>query len=171
MKNLGDREGEVDCEIIICYREIINKNLVTIGILQYESWCKWHRQFLLKNLGAITCSWFCECIDGIVQKNEDSLTRLMIIPTLALSDWRYWTRLSDLTGLLFFVSEKLFSTFILLFLPSFSVSLSYFNLAVPMRECLGKHPCMSSPFSIAILNVTYSLRAPILVCGDVPAVK
>ena len=31
----------------------------------------------------------------------------------------------------------------LLILPSF-VSLSYFSLAVPMRECLGKHSCMSS---------------------------
>ena len=38
-----------------------------------------------------------------------------------------------------------------LFLPSSSVSLSYFVLAVPMRECLGKHLCMSSQFPIAIL--------------------
>ena len=43
------------------------------------------------------------------------------------------------------------------FLPS-SVSLSYFILAVPMRECLGKHPCMSSPFPIAILNGTFFFR-------------
>ena len=41
-----------------------------------------------------------------------------------------------------------------LFLPSSSVSLSYFVLAVPMRECLGKHSCMSSPFPTAILNGT-----------------
>ena len=39
-----------------------------------------------------------------------------------------------------------------LFLPS--VSLSYFILAVPMRECLGKHSCMSSQFPIAILYDT-----------------
>ena len=45
--------------------------------------------------------------------------------------------------------SKLFS----LFLPSF-VTLSYFILAVPMRECFGKHSCMSSSFPIAILNGT-----------------
>ena len=42
------------------------------------------------------------------------------------------------------------------FCPSSSVSLSYFILAVPMLECLGKHSCMSSPFPIAILNATSS---------------
>ena len=31
-----------------------------------------------------------------------------------------------------------------------------FILAVPMRECLGKHSCMSSLFPIAILNGTSS---------------
>ena len=40
-----------------------------------------------------------------------------------------------------------------LFLSSSPVPLSYFILAVLMRECLGKHSCMSSPFPIAILNV------------------
>ena len=39
-----------------------------------------------------------------------------------------------------------------LFLPPLSVSLSYFILAVPMPECLGKHSCMSFTFPIAILN-------------------
>ena len=39
-------------------------------------------------------------------------------------------------------------------LAFFVVSLSYFVLAVPMRECLGKHSCMSSPFPIAIQNGT-----------------
>ena len=41
-----------------------------------------------------------------------------------------------------------------LFLPSSSVSLSYFIIAVPMRECLRKHSCMSSSFPIAMLNAT-----------------
>ena len=80
----------------------------------------------------------------------------------------------DWTGLLSFVSAVLISIFILLFLPSSSVSLSNFYLAVPMRGCLGKHSCMSSPFGpfpIAILNGTCSLRALILFCGDVPATK
>ena len=49
----------------------------------------------------------------------------------------------------FFVSAVLLSTFILLFLLSSSVLLSYFYLAVPMLGCLGKHSWMSSPFPIA----------------------
>ena len=61
-------------------------------------------------------------------------------------------------GLLSFVSTVLLSTLIL-FLLSSSVSLSNFYLAVPMRGCLGKHSCMSSPFPIAILNATCSLLA------------
>ena len=77
--------------------------------------------------------------------------------SLVQENMQDWTRLSDWTGLLF--------------LPSSSVSLFYFNLAVPMRGCLGKHSCMSSPFSIGILNGTFSLRAPILFCGDVTAIK
>ena len=77
----------------------------------------------------------------------------------------------DWTGLLSFVSAVLLSTFILLFYPSSSVSLSNFYLAVPMRGCLGKHSCMSSPFPIAILNGTCFLRALIPFCGDVPAIK
>ena len=70
-----------------------------------------------------------------------------------------------------FVSAVLFSAFVILLLPSSSVSLSYFNLVVPMCGCLGKRACMSSPFSIAILNRTCSLRAPMLYCDDVPAIK
>ena len=57
------------------------------------------------------------------------------------------------SGLLLCVPAVLFSILPPLFCPSSSVSLSYFILAVPMRECLGKHSCMSSPFPIAILNV------------------
>ena len=49
-----------------------------------------------------------------------------------------------------------FSILTPLFCPSSSVSLSYFILAVPMRECLGKHSCMISQFPIAILNGTSS---------------
>ena len=71
----------------------------------------------------------------------------------------------------FFVSAVLLSTIILLFLLSSAVSLSYFNLVVPTRKCLGKHSFVSSQFSIAILNGTCSLRAPIIFCGDVPAIK
>ena len=52
----------------------------------------------------------------------------------------------------FFVPTVLLSTFIPLLVPSSPVSLSYFNLAVPMRKCSGEHSCMSSTFSIAMLN-------------------
>ena len=39
---------------------------------------------------------------------------------------------------------------------SSSVSLSYFIITVPMRECLGKHKYMGSPFPMAILNMVSS---------------
>ena len=52
----------------------------------------------------------------------------------------------------FFSCPLLLSILTPLFLPSSSVSLSYFLLAVPMRDCLGKHSCMSSQFPIAILS-------------------
>ena len=56
------------------------------------------------------------------------------------------------SGLLLFVPAVLFSILTPLFCVSSPVSLSYFILAVPKRECLGKHSFMSSPFPIAILN-------------------
>ena len=52
-----------------------------------------------------------------------------------------------------------FSILTSLFLPPSSVSLSYFILAVPIRKCLGKHSCTSSPFPIAILNGTSFFRS------------
>ena len=60
------------------------------------------------------------------------------------------------SGLLLFVPAVLFSILTPLFCPSSTVPLSYFILAVPMRECLGKHSCMSSSFPTAILNGTSS---------------
>ena len=47
-------------------------------------------------------------------------------------------------GLLLFVPAVLFSILTPRFCVSSSVSLSYFILAVPMRECLRKHSCMNS---------------------------
>ena len=47
---------------------------------------------------------------------------------------------------------SLFSVFLL------ALSLSYLILAVPMRKCCGQHSCMSSSFSIFILNGTCSFR-------------
>ena len=58
------------------------------------------------------------------------------------------------SGLLLFAPALLLSMLTPLFLPSASVSLSYFVLAVPIRQCLGKHSCMRSPCPIAILNGT-----------------
>ena len=61
------------------------------------------------------------------------------------------------SGLLLFVPTLLFSILTPLFCVSSSVSLSYFILAVSMRECFGKHSCMSSQFPLAILNGTSHL--------------
>ena len=38
--------------------------------------------------------------------------------------------------------------------------LDFFILAVPMRECLGRHSCMSSTFSVSILNNLCFLLSP-----------
>ena len=105
-----------------------------------------------------------------------NMPQIFIIIDPGLRDGLSWvtdltTLQGDWTGLLSFVSAVLLSTFIILFLLSSSVSLSNFYLVVPMRGCLGKHSCMSSPFPIAILYGTCSLRALILFCGDVPAIK
>ena len=70
----------------------------------------------------------------------------------------FWLGCDRPLGLLLFVPALLLSILTPLFLPPSSVSLSYFILAVPMRECLGKHPCMSSPCPIAILNGTFLFR-------------
>ena len=50
----------------------------------------------------------------------------------------------------FFLPAILLSICAHLFFHSSSVSLPYFILADPMRKCLGKHSCMSSPFPITI---------------------
>ena len=50
------------------------------------------------------------------------------------------------------------SIFTRVVLPFSSGSFSYFILAVPMCECLGKHTCMSSLFPVAILNGTFIFR-------------
>ena len=66
----------------------------------------------------------------------------------------FWLGSDRLSGLLSFVPALLFSILTPLFCPSSYVTLSYFILAFPMRECFGKHSCMSSQFPIAILNGT-----------------
>ena len=71
------------------------------------------------------------------------------------------------------MSALLLSILMPLFLQSSSVSLSYFILAVPMRECLGKHSCMSSPFPIAILNGTFffSIGEIVLALAEASPIK
>ena len=64
----------------------------------------------------------------------------------------YSDRASEL--ILFFVPAVHLSILTPLFLHSSSVSVTYFILAVPTRECLGKHSCMSFTFHIAVLNGT-----------------
>ena len=51
----------------------------------------------------------------------------------------FWLGSDKLSGLLSFVPALLFSILTPLFLPSSSVSQSYFIFAAPMRESLGKH--------------------------------
>ena len=60
-------------------------------------------------------------------------------------------------GLHFFVPALLLSMLTHLFL-SFSLSLFYFILAVPMRKYLRKHSCRSSSFPMVILNDTSFFR-------------
>ena len=71
-----------------------------------------------------------------------------IIPYIMFINIAFWLGSDWPLGLLSFVPALLFSIFGHLFLPSSSVSLTYFILAVPMRECLGKHFCMSTPSPI-----------------------
>ena len=52
-----------------------------------------------------------------------------------------------------FVPALLLSTLTCLFLTYVTLS-SYFFIAVPIHECLGTHSCMSSSFSLSILNGT-----------------
>ena len=54
----------------------------------------------------------------------------------------------DVIGRRDFFFHARFASFQLtpLFLPSSSVSLSYFILAVPMSKCLRKHSCVNSHF-------------------------
>ena len=70
----------------------------------------------------------------------------------------FWLGCDSPSGLLFFVPSLILSILTSLFLSSSSVSLSYFVLAVPMRECSGKHLCTSSPFPMAILNGNFFFR-------------
>ena len=62
----------------------------------------------------------------------------------------FWLGSDMPSGLLSFVPALLFYTHSSL-LTFFVWSVSYFILAVPTRECLGKYSWMSSPFPIAIL--------------------
>ena len=77
-----------------------------------------------------------------------------------LPDYVYYyyisTRIWYAVGTSFIRARCTFSILTPLFCVSSTVSLSYFILAVPRRECLGKHSCMSSQFPIAILNGTSS---------------
>ena len=62
------------------------------------------------------------------------------------------------SGHLFFASVAFFHTHAS-FLTVFVCFFTYVIFAVPMRECLGKHLCMSCSFPIAILNGTCFIRS------------
>ena len=87
-------------------------------------------------------------------------------------EWLTW-RLYKVTGQDFFFSCPRYF-FPYLFSSSYLLPLFHCLISILLFPCAGvweKHSCMSSSFSIAILNGTCSLRAPILFCGDVPALK
>ena len=81
----------------------------------------------------------------------------------------FWLGSDRLSGLLSFVPALLFSILTPPFCPSSTVPLSYFSLAVPMRECLGKQSCVSSPFPIATLNGTSSFLSLVQENINIPA--
>ena len=68
----------------------------------------------------------------------------------------FWLGCDRPSGLFLFVLALQLSILTSLFLLYSSVSLSYFVLAVPMHERLGKHSCMSSP--CPIVNGTFLFR-------------
>ena len=76
----------------------------------------------------------------------------------------FWLGCDRPSGLLLFVPALLLSILTPIFLPSSFVSLSYFVFALPMRECLGKHSCMSSPWPTAILNGIFFFSRDEIVC-------
>ena len=67
----------------------------------------------------------------------------------------FWLGCDRPSRLLLFVPALLLSILTPLFLPSSSVSLSYFVLAVPMRECLGKHSCIGSHLVLSYWMVLF----------------
>ena len=56
---------------------------------------------------------------------------------------------------LYFIPHSFCSSYLILFLIIFQS----FSFQLPMRKCFRELSCMSSPFSIAILNGTRSLRS------------
>ena len=75
-------------------------------------------------------------------------------PIAILNGTCFFQQLNILNVFYFCVSVFTSDLSILMPLLSYSVSLSYFILAVLMRKCLGKHSFMSFTFPIAILNGT-----------------
>ena len=84
---------------------------------------------------------------------------LRIFLTEVINVWKLGKSSSTFFSLLLrllvsFMPTLLLSILTSIFLPSHSISLSYFIHAVPMCECLRKYSCMSSTFPLAILNCT-----------------
>ena len=86
--------------------------------------------------------------------------------------------MTDVTGQNKVIGQEYFFSYPLYFFPHSFSSSSFFprfhcliSIFCSQAKCLGKYSFESSPFSIAILNGTCPLRAPILFCGDIPAIK
>ena len=86
-----------------------------------------------------------------------------------VSDGRDWTRQRDWTGLLFFrVSCISFHNHSPL-LTFFRCFIVLFQSCCSHAQVFGKTPVHEFPISYS--HTTFSLRAPILLCNDVPAIK
>ena len=68
-------------------------------------------------------------------------------PELQLGLWDFFISFAE--SRIRTLLNPIFPFFLLAFFP---VSLPYFVLAVNIHECLGKHLCTSSSFTLAILN-------------------
>ena len=90
---------------------------------------------------------FFDCSGPFHFFNWISLQYLIKWYLIMFINFEFWLGSDRPPGLIFFVPALLLSILTPFFLPSSSVSFSYFILAVPMRECLRKHSCMSSPTS------------------------
>ena len=105
---------------------------------------------------------FLKCLSCKLYMNSNHYFFTFIHPLLRGVETPGGQQAQDLarpSGLFFCAGCTSLHIFILLFLLSSPVYLSYLILAVHMRKCLGKQSCTSSTFPLATLNGTCFLRS------------